>query len=253
MTYNVQNECTAGTGTIQMAEHSDVHQMTALASGPFQAPKPSRAMRKIARKTSNQVVGELTFGEELGRGQTLAFESKLEHDVALLTIYRPGVIDVCEQVEVPFVKSNGKIGRHFIDFIATEASGRRTAILVKRSDRAIRAGFLDEAARVAHAAIPHIAHRVVIATEKIIERDMLVRAEQYHASRFAQPIIDRQLAAAAQELVDPTTISGFLAMAGLGCEGFHGVIRMVRFQKLEALHTGLLTLSSPVRPVEATS
>jgi hypothetical protein len=89
--------------------HGEAAQMIVVEHHCYQPPKPSRAMRPFARKTPNHFVGELTFGEEKGQGQTLGFGSKLEHDIALISIYRPGVIDVCEQVEVSFIKSDGKV------------------------------------------------------------------------------------------------------------------------------------------------
>jgi len=92
------------------------------------APKPSRAQRTIPRKSKNHFVGALTFGEELGQGQVLGFESMLEHNIGLVSIYAPGVIDVREQVRVVYVKANGKTTDHFIDFVTVEKRGRRTAL-----------------------------------------------------------------------------------------------------------------------------
>ena len=94
-------------------------------------PKPSRAERKIPRKSKNHFVGELTFGEELGQGQAIGFESLLEHNICLIRIYHPGVIDVREQVKTVYLKANGRVGNHFIDFVTTEEGRRRTGIIVK--------------------------------------------------------------------------------------------------------------------------
>ena len=212
----------------------------------YQPPKPSRAMRPFARKTPNHFVGELTFGEEKGQGQTLGFGSKLEHDIALISIYRPGVIDVCEQVEVSFIKSDGKVARHYIDYIVTEEGQFRTAVLVKKKYVADGAKFQDIAARVALAAIPSVADKVVIATEDILERNLLMRVEQFHSCRFAQPFFDQRLSASLDQIEGETTIREFLGKSGIGYEGFHGVIRLIRFGKIKALAPGLLTLSSPI-------
>jgi hypothetical protein len=55
----------------------------------------------------------LTFGEEKGQGQCLGFESKLEHDIALIAIYRSGVTDVREQVKVVYNRIDGRPANHF--------------------------------------------------------------------------------------------------------------------------------------------
>lgn len=222
--------------------------MNAIIQTIFVPPKPSRAQRPFLRKTPNHFVGELTFGEDRGQGQTLGFGSKLEHDIALVAIYTPGVVDVREQVEVYFVKANGNPARHYIDYISYEKSGRRTGILVKRQSYADRADFQDTASRVAFAAIPLVVDRVVIATERVLERNLMARVEQFHGYRFAQPDIDQKLAEALLELEGPSSIRAFLDMAGLGIAGFHGVVRLVRFQKLAAPVPGLLSLSSIVQP-----
>jgi hypothetical protein len=84
------------------------------------APKPSRAERNIPRKSNNHFLGELTFGEELGQGQVIGFESLLEHNICLVGIYRPGVVDIREQVRTAYLDANGRTGDHFIDYVATE-------------------------------------------------------------------------------------------------------------------------------------
>jgi len=209
-------------------------------------PKPSRAERKIPKKSSHHFVGELTFGEELGQGQILTFESFLEHNVSLVAIYTPGVIDIREQVKVQFVNANNKVGTHYIDFVATEQSGRRTAILVKPLVRAGKFSFRDMAGRVRAVIAPRIADRLVIATERTLLGGKLERAEQYHASRFAQPALDRRVREAVGGLQGPATIRDFLAFAEVDTDGFHATIRLVRFGILMAPKTGILTMSSVV-------
>ncbi|MFT7145583.1 MAG: hypothetical protein ACJASZ_000452 [Yoonia sp.] len=58
---------------VQVTEVSSVADISTWAP----RPKPSRAERKIPRKSKNHFVGELTFGEEFGQEQTVAFESLL--------------------------------------------------------------------------------------------------------------------------------------------------------------------------------
>jgi hypothetical protein len=216
-------------------------------NGVWLAPKPSRAERKIPRKSSHHFVGELTFGEEKGQGQCLGFESKLEHDVALIAIYRNGVTDVREQVKVVYNRIDGRPTNHFFDFVTTENGRRTTALIVKPHDRAIRFKFRDTVSRVAAAAIPSIVDRVTVVTERVLDPDLLARVEQFHSCRFPQPKFDAILAQAATWLVDFCSIKDFLDLTGLGRDGFHGVIRLMRFNALEALQPGMLTMSSLIR------
>lgn len=221
--------------------------MLTFSSGGWLPPKPSRAERKIPRKSSHHFVGQLTFGEERGQGQCLGFESKLEHDLALVMIYTPGVIDVREQVEVFFERANGKLARHFIDFIAQEAGGRRTAVLVKPYHRSVRADFQDVAARVAGVVAPLVADRVVISTDKMLDQEKLALAAQFHYCRFAQPEYDAAVLAARERMAKPLSMRDFLRFAGTGDEGFHAAVRLVRFGRLESMQGGLVTMSSMVR------
>ncbi|SOH93735.1 hypothetical protein SAMN06273572_102413 [Monaibacterium marinum] len=208
------------------------------------APKPSRAERKIPRKSNNHFVGELTFGEELGQGQTLGFESKLEHDIALMTIYHPEVVDVREQVKVVYKSAQGRYLAHYVDYVSTERHGRRTAIVVKPSYVSNKYEFKDLVARVAAAAIPSVVDRVVVATERVLDPLRFSRVEQFHSCRFAQPEFDSHLSQTVGRLEQGSSIRDFLRKVGLGPNGFHAVIRMIRFNSIEAMEPGILKLSS---------
>lgn len=210
-------------------------------------PLPSRAKRTIPRKSSNHFLGQTTFGEETGQGRCVQFESKLEHDTLLLLIYRPGVVDVCEQVgPVLFGKANGKPGGHYFDFVATEAAGRRTGVMVKPAFRAHCFQFQELAARVRAEAVPRIVDRVVFVTEREVDPRKLARASLFHYCRFAQPAIDLALADAVTGFQGPATVREFCRHAGVGEEGFHGAIRLIRRGVLQTVVVWPLTLDSVV-------
>jgi hypothetical protein len=214
----------------------------------WQAPKPSRAKRTIPRKSSNHFVGQMTFGEEAGQGRCLQFESKLEHDTALLLIYRPGVVDVIDQVgPIPLVPSPNEPSEHYFDFVSVEALGRRTGVMVKPKFRTQRRQFQDLAARVRTAAVPSFVDRVVTVTEHEIDPRKLARASLFHYCRFAQPTIDLILATAANDFNGPSTVRGFRHDVGLGDEGFHGAIRLIRRGALQTDVEWPLNLDSTVR------
>lgn len=213
----------------------------------WQAPRPSRARRTIPRKSSNHFVGQMTFGEEAGQGQCLQFESKLEHDTALLLIYRPGVVDVIDQVgPIPLPPKPNEPREHYFDFVSVEAMGRRTGVMVKPKFRTQRHKFQDLAARVRAAAVPRFVDRVVTVTENEIDPRKLARASLFHYCRFAQPSIDQILAAAANDFRGPSTVRQFCHQVGLGDEGFHGAIRLIRRGALQTDVEWPLNLDSVV-------
>jgi hypothetical protein len=192
-------------------------------------PRPSRASRAVPRKSSNHFLGQMTFGEEGGNGRCLQFESKLEHDVALLLIYHPGVVDVIEQVgPIALAPKGNEPATHFLDFVTVEAEGRRTGVMVKPWFRAQRFQFRDLAVRVRAAAVPGLVDRVVLVTEREVDPHKLARASLFHYCRFAQPLIDMRLSEAAANLAGPMTVRSFCSQAGLGTAGFHGTVRLIR-------------------------
>lgn len=214
----------------------------------WQQPRESRARRKIPRKSSNHFVGQMTFGEETGQGQCLQFESKLEHDAALLLIYRPGVVDVIDQVgPVLLPPIPGGPREHYLDFVSVEAMGRRTGVMVKPAFRAERLAFQNLAARVREAAVPRFVDRVVTVTEREIDPRKLARASLFHYCRFPQPWIDQILAEAANDFEGPSTIRRFCHDGGVGDEGFHGAIRLIRRGALQTEVEWPLNLDSIVR------
>jgi hypothetical protein len=171
----------------------------------------------------------MTFGEEGGNGRCLQFESKLEHDVALLLIYHPGVVDVIEQVgPVALAPKGNEPATHFLDFVTVEAEGRRTGVMVKPWFRAQRFQFQDLAVRVRAAAVPGLVDRVVVVTEREVGPHKLAKASLFHYCRFAQPLIDMRLSEAAANLAGPMTVRSFCSHAGVGTAGFHGTVRLIR-------------------------
>ena len=72
--------------------------MSANKSGP-RRPMPSRAGRTYRKiKHSGSIVGQFTFGEDVGQGQAVVFESHLECKTAIVALHAPGVVDIVEQV-----------------------------------------------------------------------------------------------------------------------------------------------------------
>lgn len=214
-------------------------------------PRPSRASRKIPRRSKGSITGQLTFGEDRGRGQCLVFESDLERQVALLVIYSPGVIDVEDQVgPVTWTDARGKTRHHTFDFAVTRvtADGKkvRYGLAVKPEHRANSAKFCDEMERVTRAAVPLLVDRVFVVTQANINKKDLTRAKQLHGARIPVPEIDCQLSCL-PSFTEWTCISDVLATAGLGPEGFAGILRLILAHVFMTEEAGLISMSSRIR------
>ncbi|SEQ86687.1 hypothetical protein SAMN05428995_1129 [Loktanella sp. DSM 29012] len=217
-------------------------------------PKPSRASRSIPKKTKGSIVGQLTFGEEHGQGQCLVFESKLERDVALVSIYAPGVVDIEDQVgPVHWVDATGKSRKHTFDFKVTTVrrSGKteRVALVVKPERRAQTAKFRDQIERVARSAVPTFADKVCIVTEANVCEKSLTRAIQLHGARIPVPEIDTMLGEISN-IKSWTVIRDALSTVGLGPEGFGGILRLALLKRIVFEADGLVTMSSRIRSRE---
>ncbi|SHJ28681.1 hypothetical protein [Wenxinia saemankumensis] len=223
--------------------------MTANTNGP-PGPLSSRGCRTVRTKTKGSVVGQMTFGELEGEGRCLQFESMLEHKVALVSLYLPGVVDVIDQVgPIEFIDAAGRRKKHTLDFnVVTVTKGGkriRTGLVVKPLFKAERAKFRDEIERVARAAVPSFVDRVCIVTEANVCKQALLRAGQLHGARLPVPDIDAVLGSAPLSSTW-TPIVDMLASLGLGPEGFAGVLRLVIRGVLLVEAPGLITMASRV-------
>lgn len=199
----------------------------------YAEPVASRAMRKIPKKSQGHFVGETTFY----RGsicQRLQYESLLEYQVSICAIYRPGFVDIEEQVGgVVYRRANGKRGDYTFDFRLTHEGGQRIGIEVKPWRRAVQDWFRTKMRAIEAVAMPTMVDRVCIVTERHLDPVQLFNAELMHGSRHPEPEIDARVEDAASSVKEPTTISDFLAHTGIGAAGFRSVVRH--------LHRGTLT------------
>lgn len=210
-------------------------------------PKPSRASLTIPKKSDRHFVGQMTFGEENGQGQCLGFASMHEHNGGLLLIYAPGVIDVEEQVRsVEYLGADGKSHKRTFDFRTTTVHGTRYGIDVKNRAVAETAKYRDDVARAAAAAIPGTADKVYIVSSRNINPEDLHLAKLFHVSRFPQPEVDRVLGAFVKGFSGHAVMRDMLETAGIGDNGFHAVMRLIRKGILTVAGCKRITLSTVV-------
>lgn len=172
-------------------------------------PAKSRAVRPIPRASQGHFVGEFVFGVE--KPQRVGFASLLEFKTALCTVYRPGFVDLEEQIApVAFRKPNGDIGHHYLDYRATFRNGLRIGIAVKPSHIAARQKFRTEMPAVAMAAVPTVVDKVAVVTERNIHPVEFFNATLFHAARRPVPEEDKVIDDLRVKLHSPVTVGHLL-------------------------------------------
>lgn len=155
-------------------------------------PAPSRAQRPVNNSSQRHFSGQICWGDEHPR--RLVFESLLEYQAALCTIYRPGFEDIREQVgPVMLPMPDGSTNEHFIDFCATFHGGFRIALAVKPEVYSLRPEFQEKMAALVMVGRSVLFDRLVVIGHRNIDRDELANAELFHASRVSVPAEDHAL------------------------------------------------------------
>lgn len=213
-----------------------------LLASTFYLPDPavSRAARAIPKASQGHFVGEFVFGVE--RPQRVGFESLLEFKTAICTVYRPGFVDLEEQIApVCFRKPNGDIGHHYLDYRATFEGRIRIGLVVKPSHRAERSTFIAEVKAVAGAAVPDVVDKLAVVTERHIDPIEFFNAKLFHAARRPVQDEDRVIDFLACRLRTPVTIEDLMAQGrhdgvtflGIARSIHRGGLRLLRKERIE--------------------
>lgn len=227
--------------SIQALQNADQPRGQTLAAGSRSALQPSRAKRKIPKRSKGHFVGELVFNREEVR-QRLGFASMLEHNAALCFIYRSDFWDIEEQLDaLPFVLPNGKASNHFFDFRVTFKGGRRVCISVKPERKAQTFEYRAKIECVRKAAIGNICDAVLTVTERNIHPTELHNAKLFHSARDPEAELDARVISALQMITSPVCIGDFLADIGLQGIGFRSVARAIRFGQAKLFNREKIT------------
>ncbi|WP_128253742.1 hypothetical protein [Falsirhodobacter deserti] len=196
-------------------------------------PAKSRAGRAIPKASQGNFVGEFVFGVE--KPQRVGFESMLEFQTAICTVYRPGFVDLEEQLApIAYRKPNGDIGHHSLDYRSTFRDCLRIGMAVKPSHIAARPKFRAEMLAVAKAAVPSIVDKLVVVTERNIHPVELFNAKLFHAARRPVPDEDEAIANLRTRLSAPVTVADLIH------QGRHDGVTL--FGVARAIHGGGLRL-----------
>ncbi|MCZ0962616.1 hypothetical protein [Paracoccus benzoatiresistens] len=213
-----------------------------LPASTFYLPEPanSRAVRAIPKASQGHFVGEFVFGVE--KPQRVRFESLLEFKAALCTVYRPGFVDLEEQIApITFRKPDGEIGHHHLDYRATFEGGMRIGIVVKPFYIATRSTFRAEIMAVAGVAVPAVVDRIVVVTERHIHPVELFNANLFHAARRPVEEEDMAIRHRAARLQTPVTVEHLMeqgrqdgvTLFGIARTIHRGGLRLVRKERID--------------------
>lgn len=208
-------------------------------------PAPSRAMRSIPKASQGHFVGEFVFGTS--KPQRVGFESLLEFQTAMCTVYRPGFVDLEEQLApVAFRKSNGKIGYHFLDFRATFQSGVRIGMAVKPSSKAGIAAFNAKMRAIKEVATTTAVDKLVVVTERHIDPVELANAKLFHAARRTVPEEDDVVAEIVRHLRLPVRIEHIVRTGRSDGVTLFGVARFIHRGGLNLLEKEKINVGTMV-------
>jgi len=197
-------------------------------------PVRRKTVRKIAKGRRNHFTGQFTFGPD--EGETMDVESNTELRVALVTLARPDVVGLENQVPFAWVKPDGKPATHHFDFRALMANGSRKAIMVKSEYRRLHPEVQLELTQIAAQVTPDFADEVVVMTEGDIDPVEYFNAEIMHEMRHADFEADAAARAVMGEIPATAQVQDLVDKIGLGARGFRAIVRLIRSHDLELVN-----------------
>ncbi|SIO39463.1 hypothetical protein SAMN05444722_1860 [Rhodovulum sp. ES.010] len=215
--------------------------------GGILLPEPSSADRDVALHSKGHFSGHLVLGD--GPGRVLLFESHLEMQTALILMARPDVRDLRDQVEVSWTDERGEDCSHYFDFLATMVNGNRIAIAVKAS-KYLDSEFLEKISAAAAEAVPEIADKVRVFTERDLDPVEVHNAALFHSVRHPDPEADTVAVAVTSDLVGAARLDELTDEIGMGARGLRALIRQVARHRLHLARHERITPWSLIKPME---
>ena len=208
-------------------------------------PVRRKIVRKIAKGRRNHFTGQFTFGPD--EGETMDVESNTELRVALVTLARPDVVGLENQVPFEWIGPDGKTATHHFDFRVLMANGSRKAIMVKSEYRRLQAKTRLELAQIAAQVTPDFADEVVVMTERDVNPVEYFNAEIMHEMRQSDFEADAAARAAMAEIPATAKIQDLVDRIGLGARGFRAIVRLIRSHEFELVNKVRIAHEAHVR------
>lgn len=182
------------------------------------------------------------------RPRKIWFESWPEYKCLLLLLAMGDVYNIWDQPpKIRYRNGAGKYRNHTFDYLVTLLNGERIAIAIKPSALVIRRDFIDELGYVAAAVPLEFADRVLLVTEKNLNKDEVANAEMLHAFR-RQPDVkaDEAIAGIIAGLTGGVAIGNLVEESQMGGRGFRAVVRAIYDGKLSAPRQQKITYATKV-------
>jgi len=197
---------------------------------PYQPPLPSRASRFPSLRTKISLHGSMVMHLPADvHPRCRVFESNLEKGTLYLLGARRDVHDVWDQPPaVKFLDAHGKMREHTFDFRAELTSGEFVAIAVKPWARVVKTDFQTELAYVQAMMPLAFANRVILVTERNLDKTEVRNAAMFHEFRQHEDVeAEARIGVIIEGMSAPTLIKELVAQSGLGARGFRAVVMAI--------------------------
>ena len=190
----------------------------------------SLGTRATAWRSRFATTGFLVEPDADGNDRVINFESRLEKYGIEAFAMDPAIATVIEQApRVEYHDDDGECHHHTFDCLTIGTDGIRTAVALKHSKRAIRAGIYRTVRLIAGQIDRSVADRVVVMTELDFSPVERANAELVHeVRRHPVPAHDALVRAVAAEILGTVTVRAVAEATGLPlAEGFRAVVRVL--------------------------
>lgn len=213
------------------------------------APLPSRATRKIAKRSKASSRGAIVVKLPAdGRTRIIQFESKLEQRVLWLLLATKDISDIWEQPpSLTYINHEGKYRLHTFDFLIAFTSGCRLAIAVKPARLVHKNKFIQDLKCIRKAMHKDYADRLVLVTDQDFTTAEALNAQRFH--EFRRHINDAALIPLMKLLevsIFPTTIKNLAEKLDAGGAGYRTVFVAIYERLLSADRTRLIDMDTIV-------
>ena len=203
----------------------------------FQPPLPSRATRFPSLRSKASLRGTMVMllpADDHPRCRV--FESNLEKNTLYLLGARRDVHDIWDQPPaVKFLDADGKMRDHTFDFRVALTSGELVAIAVKPWARVVQTDFKTELAYVQAMMPLAFANRVILVTERSLDKTEVRNAAMFHEFRQHEDAeADKVVDAITADMTTPTAINDIVTQSGLGARAFRAIVNAIYRGRLSA-------------------
>ena len=214
-----------------------------------QPPLPSRATRKIAKRSKASSRGGIVAKLPANcRKRVIQFESKLEQRVLWLLLATKDVYDIWEQPpSLTYINHEGKYRLHTFDFLIVLTSGCCLAIAVKPARLVHKNKFVQDLRCIRKAMHKDYADRLVLITDRDFTPAEALNAQRFH--EFRRHINDAALIPLIKLLevsTFPTTIKSLTENLDAGGAGYRTVFVAIYERLLSADRTRLIDMDTIV-------